>query len=76
MILRRAVAQVGVGFVAGLVCTLVWTRLFWTSTERRFVTVESLAIVGTAVVLLALVASLVPVLRATRLDPAAALRHE
>jgi predicted permease len=76
LILRRVTTQVSVGFAAGLVCTLLWTRLFWTSAERQFVTVQSLAIVGTAVVLLALVASLVPVLRATRLDPAAALRHE
>jgi predicted permease len=76
LILRRAVAQVGVGFVAGLVCTLVWARLFWTSVERSLVTVESLALVATAVVLLALVGSLMPVIRATRLDPAAALRHE
>jgi predicted permease len=76
LILKRAVAQVGVGFLAGLACTLAWSRLFWTSAERQFVTIESLATVGTAVVLLALVASLIPVLRATRLDPAAALRHE
>jgi hypothetical protein len=76
LILRRAMAQVSVGFVAGLACTMVWTRLFWTSAERRFVTVESLAIVATTVVLLGLAASLIPLLRATRLDPSAALRHE
>ena len=76
LILGRAVIQVAIGFLAGLVCTLAWTRLFWTSVERQFVTVESLGIVATTVVWLALAASLIPVLRATRLDPAAALRHE
>jgi hypothetical protein len=76
LILRRVMVQIGVGFIAGLACTMAWTRLFWTSAERRFVTAESLAIVATAVVLLGLAASLIPLLRATRLDPAAALRHE
>jgi putative ABC transport system permease protein len=75
LILRRAVAQVTVGFIAGLVCTAVWTRLFWTGAERDLVTIESLAMVAGVVVTLALAASLVPVFRATRLDPAAALRH-
>jgi len=76
LILRRAVAQVTVGFIVGLVCTAVWTRLFWTGAERDLVTIESLAIVAGVVVTLALAASLVPVFRATRLDPVAALRHE
>jgi putative ABC transport system permease protein len=76
LIVRRAVSQVGVDFIAGMACTLVWTRLFWTSDERSLVTAASLAFVAATVVVLALVASLIPVLRATRLDPAAALRHE
>ena len=76
LILRRAVAQVTVGFIIGLVCTAVWTRLFWTGAERDLVTIESLAMVAAVVVMLALAASLVPVFRATRLDPVAALRHE
>jgi ABC-type antimicrobial peptide transport system permease subunit len=76
LILKRAVSQVTVGFIVGLVCTAVWTRLFWTGAERDLVTIESLAMVAAVVVLLALAASLIPVFRATRLDPAAALRHE
>ena len=76
LILKRAVTQVTVGFFAGLLCTVVWTRLFWTGAERGLVTIEMLAMVATVLVLLALTASLVPVFRATRLDPVAALRHE
>ena len=76
LILKRAVTQVTVGFFAGLLCTVVWTRLFWTGVERGLVTIEMLAMVATVLILLALTASLVPVLRATRLDPVAALRHE
>jgi putative ABC transport system permease protein len=76
LILKRAVTQVTVGFFAGLICTVVWTRLFWTGAERGLVTIEMLAMVATVLVLLALTASLIPVLRATHLDPVAALRHE
>ena len=76
LILKRAITQVTVGFFAGLLCTVVWTRLFWTGAERGLVTIEMLAMVATVLVLLALTASLVPVFRATRLDPVAALRHE
>jgi putative ABC transport system permease protein len=76
LILKRAVTQVTVGFFAGLLCTVVWTRLFWTGAERGLVTIEMLAMVATVLVLLALTASLIPVFRATHLDPVAALRHE
>jgi predicted permease len=75
-ILRRALTQVGVGFLVGLACTMAWTRAFWTGAERGFLTVASFGIIATVVVLLALMASLIPVFRATRLDPVAALRHE
>jgi ABC-type antimicrobial peptide transport system permease subunit len=55
---------------------MAWTRAFWTGAERGFLTVASFGIIATVVVLLALMASLIPVFRATRLDPVAALRHE
>ena len=76
LILRRVIAQVGVGFAVGLACTLVWARLFWTGAERSLLPVESLAIVAAVVLVLALAASLIPVLRAGRLDPVAALHYE
>ena len=47
LILKRAITQVTVGFFAGLLCTVVWTRLFWTGAERGLVTIEMLAMVAT-----------------------------
>jgi putative ABC transport system permease protein len=76
LILKRTIAQVGAGFAAGVVCTLVWARLFWTGAERGALPLGSLAIVAAVVVVLALAASLIPVIRAGRLDPVAALRYE
>jgi predicted permease len=76
LILRRVVAQVGVGFAVGLACTLVWARLFWTGAERGQFPLESLAIVAAVVLVLALAATMIPVFRAGRLDPVAALRYE
>jgi ABC-type antimicrobial peptide transport system permease subunit len=70
------IVQVGVGFAVGLACTLVWARLFWTRAERGQLPLESLAIVAGVVLVLALAASLIPVFRAGRLDPVAALRYE
>jgi predicted permease len=76
LILKRVIAQVGVGFAVGLACTLVWARLFWTDAERGQLPIGSLAIVAAVVLVLALAASLIPVFRAGRLDPVAALRYE
>ena len=76
LIFRRAGAQVAVGFIVGVLCTVVWARLFWTDAERGLMPIQSLAVVAAVIVVLALAASLVPTLRATRLDPVAALRHE
>jgi putative ABC transport system permease protein len=76
LILKRVIVQVGIGFAAGLACTLVWARLFWTPAERGQLPLDSLAIVAAIVLVLALAASLIPVFRAGRLDPVAALRFE
>jgi ABC-type antimicrobial peptide transport system permease subunit len=76
LIFRRAGAQIAVGFIVGVLCTVVWARLFWTDAERGLMPIQSLAVVAAVIVVLALAASLVPTLRATRLDPVAALRHE
>jgi putative ABC transport system permease protein len=76
LILGHTAAQAGIGFLVGLACTAVWARLFWTGTERGLMSAEPLAIVAAVVVLLTLAASLLPVFRATRINPVTALRHE
>ena len=76
-IARRVALQLAIGLGAGVVCTRIWSSIF--STGRAGVTVrrhrgaprrrpDSIAI--------AIVACFVPVRRATRLDPVAAIRND
>jgi predicted permease len=77
LILRRALLQVAIGFVAGVGCTVAWRRVF--ATGRADVSVTdptSLALVALVLIAVTMTACLVPVLRAIRLDPAAAIRRE
>ena len=77
MVLRRALALMGIGLAIGVAGALALTRtmaglLF----EVRPTDVTSFAGAITSLALVALVASLVPTWRATRVDPIVALRAE
>jgi predicted permease len=74
-ILRRASVQVSVGMFVGILCTLVWNAAF--ASERAdlsFAAPGNLATVGALLAATVLLACLMPVRRATRLDPAVVLR--
>jgi len=77
LVLRHATLLVGIGLAAGLAAALVLTRLM--SALLYGVSSSDMATFGSVAVLLALVAlvaSLVPVIRAARVDPLDALRVE
>ncbi|MBI3261622.1 MAG: FtsX-like permease family protein [Acidobacteria bacterium] len=77
LVLRRAMAQLALGFVAGVVCTVGWDRMFSSGrAEVRMTDPPSLAIVAAVLIVVATLACLVPIRRATRVDPVAAIRHE
>jgi putative ABC transport system permease protein len=82
MVLRRAAMQRGLGLLAGVVCILAWERMIGGGgtggdlPARTMSDPINLVTVAALVTVIVAVASIVPALRATRLDPVAALRHE
>jgi putative ABC transport system permease protein len=77
MVAKRVLVQLAVGFVAGVGCTLAWDRVFGGGNPTsRASDPASLAMVAAALLVVAAIASLVPIRRAVRLDPLAALRSE
>jgi predicted permease len=82
LIVKRAAMQVSLGLVVGILCTMAWDAAFFSDRIARDPDVlrfASLPIVGPTAALLLLVtliACVVPVRRATRLDPVAVLREE
>ena len=77
LVARRVLIQVGLGFAAGLVCTLGWQRLFSTGrVDLSVMNPAALAAIAVTLAVAALIASLVPARRAIRLDPVAAMRGE
>ena len=76
-IAKRVAVQLLAGLGAGIACTRVWDWMF--SSGRANVTAANLlSLLAVAAILtaIAVIACFVPVRRATRLDPVAAIRHE
>jgi ABC-type antimicrobial peptide transport system permease subunit len=77
VVLREGLAIAGIGVLIGLPSALVLTRLLssllFEVSPRDPLTFGAVAVVLGGV---ALVACAIPALRATRVDPAAALRHD
>jgi putative ABC transport system permease protein len=77
LLLRRAIVQLSAGLGLGVIAVLVWSRLFGGSYgSARLTDVEGLAMAGALLVVLGTLASLVPAVRASRLNPVVALRYE
>ena len=77
LIVTRAVGQVALGLVFGILGTMAWDRLFFSGqSDRRFASAEVLSPVAVLLVVITIAACLVPVRRATRLNPVAVLRED
>lgn len=77
LVLRRAAWQTAIGLVAGIVGAVAWNRFVYSGDmSTSGVDPGTLAIVLPMVVAVVVVASAVPVRRATRVDPMNALRGE
>jgi predicted permease len=76
LVVGRVAMQLGLGFAAGVVLTLLWDRTFpGRSDTLRITAPSSLAIVALTLAALAAIACWVPVRRAARLAPLDALRR-
>jgi putative ABC transport system permease protein len=76
VIARRVLTQLAIGFGAGLVSTMLWDRTF-VAARPGVVMADpiSLLIVAGVMALAAAIACAVPIRRATRLQPLAAMQH-
>ena len=73
---RRVAGQVAIGFAAGVLCTKIWSSKFPSGDAELTATdPASLAIVLAILTIVAILASVVPLWRATHLDPVAAIRE-
>ena len=81
LVIRRVLTQLSIGLAVGLVCTLAFDRLFSDPTTRPASSVHmmdatALAAIVLSIVAVAVIACLVPIRRAARVDPLVALRSE
>jgi putative ABC transport system permease protein len=76
-VVQHTLAQAGIGFGAGILCTALWERVLPPASDEIGATdVLSLALVGAVLLGAVAIAAAVPVRRATRLDPLASIRAE
>ena len=76
-VLRRLLVQVSFGFAAGVVCTMLWERMFPPGDASiHAADPVSLTLVALALVGLMTIAAAVPSRRASRVDPLLAIRAE
>ena len=76
-ILRGAIVQLGAGFIAGVGGTMLWDRMFTTGRPEITATdPQSLLFVAIVLTVSAAIACFVPVRRATRVNPVAAIRGQ
>jgi len=76
LILRRAMFQIGLGFFVGVICTILWDSRFSTGrADAILFDPRSLFTIAALMVAIAAIACLIPVRRATRLDPVQAIRR-
>jgi putative ABC transport system permease protein len=83
LVLARMVRQLAVGLAAGVVCTFAWERAFTSISATPGIAdtlrmTDPIVLVSTdaLIIVVAIGACLSLVLRATRLDPVVALRHD
>ena len=76
-VLQRLVVQVSLGFAAGVICTLLWERMFPPGDPNiHAADPVSLTLVAFALLGLIAIAAAVPSRRASRVDPVMAIRSE
>jgi predicted permease len=77
MLLKRVMSQLAWGFAGGVLCTFGWSRLFSSGRPRvNVMNPGDLLLVAVVLMGVAMLATLVPVRRATRLDPVSVIRAE
>ena len=81
IVLRRVLTQLSIGLALGLAATLAFDRLFNAPVDQSAATVRmddvgTLVLIACSILAVAVMACLVPIRRAARVDPLVALRTE